>query len=365
MKKIFKFKEWFYPRLNKPNNYFDRLESSIHINLQSPEMIEWFPSPQCNAKCLYCSSDTDPGTSQAIIALPQMIEIIQSLSSQGIKVWNIGGRWGEPLLYPQLLDILKTIKTAKLYGILITNGLLLNEKFIEELAAIKWELLKISLDSHRKEIHDKIRGSQGSFAQIDSSLKFLKKLKQKQKFPYSLCCPVITNQTYLYLHEYIEYCIENQVDEIEFMPIHNIGVNNNAQKFLLSNEEIKEFLKLAKKKIKESRIKHNLHFIINHYEQKTTKTEPVYNSRNLYCIHLWKTLVISEEGHLCPCSAIKDISFKVTGNDYLGAWKSTEMNKLRQKILKGEFIEPGACKECCGPLRNETLKFNRYLDSKN
>jgi MoaA/NifB/PqqE/SkfB family radical SAM enzyme len=342
-----------------------RLSFSIFRKLQGPQAIEWFPSYVCNSRCQYCGGydkEAKAGFGK-IVPTKNITEWIKSSGSSGSTLWNIGGRGGEPLLYPKLIEALELIKFYKMQGVLITNGILLDEAFLSRLAKAKWDILRISLDSHIPEIHDQIRGIEGNFRNIDKALNLLKKIKEDSSsaYPYIICCPVITSKNYKHIPGYIEYCIKQGVEEIQFMPL--INVHQRAAQLSLSDEQKNELMVFLQASVGEKRIRHNIGFIISLFKDNKN-TDPgipvVSNSpKKLYCIHLWKTLVISEDGFLSPCSLIKDKLLKINGS-YTGAWNSREMNNLRQKILRGELISP-LCNDCCGPLRNETDNFNRYL----
>jgi MoaA/NifB/PqqE/SkfB family radical SAM enzyme len=348
----------------------NRLYASIYKELQSPEAIEWFPTYFCNSKCHYCGGYDKEAISTFGELLPynKIIKIIELSAKTGTAIWNIGGRGGEPLFYPNLMDILEKIKGYNMQGILITNGLLLDEKFITRLICAKWDILRISLDSHIPDIHDEIRGIKGNFEKIDRALTLFRILKKENNTnsPNIVCCSVISNKNYKYITEYIEYCIDRKVDAIQFMPL--INVHESAKKLALSDTQNNELVDLLEKRICEHRIKHNIRFIIPLYKYKDTtdkrrrKLNSETNSSNkfkLHCIHLWKTMVISEDGYLSPCSLIKDKLVRIKGS-HLEAWNSEKINQLRRRILNGELIDT-ICKDCCGPLRNQTDNFNRFL----
>jgi MoaA/NifB/PqqE/SkfB family radical SAM enzyme len=349
------------------NNGFQKLYGSIFKKLQPPAAIEWFPTYYCNSHCRYCGGYDRKAISEfeATIPYKEIIEIVRLTGEGGTSTWNIGGRGGEPLLYPNLIDILALIKQQGMKGILITNGLLLNDEFVKKLTDIRWDILRISLDSHVPKIHDEVRQVSGNFDKIDKALILYKRLKKEYNtpFPNIVCCPVITNKNYSYILEYMDYCIEKGVDEIQFMPL--TEVHDEAKKLSLSEEQREEFIALIEKARSEKRVRHNIGFIISQYKNSNNRLQDnSYNTSydKLYCIHLWKTMVISEDGYLSPCSMIKDKLVRITGS-YLDAWNSGIMNALRGKILKGEFIN-AACQDCCGPLRNETLDFKQYISSK-
>ncbi len=347
-------------------NSFDRIYTSIYEGLRGPEVIEWFPSYLCNSKCQYCGGydEETKAAFRQLVPYEEIKRIIKLSAECGVTLWNIGGRGGEPFFYPDVINSLQEVKQYNVKGILITNGLLLDKEGINKLVNIKWDILRISLDSHSAEIHDRLRGIQGNFNRIDKALSLFKNIKKDQntRFPGLTCCPVITNNNYKFIKEYMDYCIEKGVDEIQFMPL--INVHERAEKLVLSDYQKKELVALLEEKASENRIRHNISFVISLYKNNDEENKGEWNiersfNKKLYCVHLWKTLVISEDGYLSPCSLIKDKLVKIKSS-LTDAWGSEVMSELRSKILNAELIS-SACKDCCGPLRQETINFNRYL----
>lgn len=367
-------KKIFSPRYTRTHSTridsFDRLAVSIFKALQGPEAIEWFPSCVCNSKCQYCGGydkETISGFGKPV-PFGNVVRYIELSGRNGTTTWNIGGRGGEPLLYRDLIGVLELIKRHKMRGILITNGLLLDEAFSARLAKAKWDILRISLDSHLPEIHDEIRGIKGNFKIIDNALTVFKTIKKADGsgYPYIICCPVISNKNFRYISEYIEYCVDKEVSEIQFMPL--INVHDRAGTLGLSESQNTDLIASLEENAGEKRVKHNIGFMLSLYKNDHTRRDPgssapICATGKLYCIHLWKTLVISEDGYLSPCSLIKDKLVRIEGS-LLKGWNSREMNALRAKVLEGELIS-SICKDCCGPLRNETDDFNRYMERKN
>lgn len=96
----------------------------------------------CNYKCRYCFSHFN---TKSILSIKEWKEIVDNISSSiSVRRFNIAG--GEPLLYPQIDELIEYIKSKGIDVSIITNGILLNEYFIERHAE-NLETIGISMDS--------------------------------------------------------------------------------------------------------------------------------------------------------------------------------------------------------------------------
>lgn len=100
----------------------------------------------CNYKCKYCFSHFN---TKKILSLEDWKEIVDNISSNiKVKRFNIAG--GEPLLYPRVDELIEYIKSKDIDVSIITNGILLNQSFIEKHSS-NLETIGISIDSLSKE----------------------------------------------------------------------------------------------------------------------------------------------------------------------------------------------------------------------
>ena len=97
---------------------------------------------QCNYKCKYCFAHYED---KKILPIEDWIEIIDNISNSiPVKRFNIAG--GEPLLYPKINELIEYIKSKNIHVSIITNGILLNESFIER-HSNNLDTIGISMDS--------------------------------------------------------------------------------------------------------------------------------------------------------------------------------------------------------------------------
>lgn len=100
------------------------------------------PMRRCNLSCAYCN-EFDKVSNP--VAIDEMRRRIDHLKRLGTNVVTISG--GEPLLHPQLDDLIRYIRSRGILAGLITNGYLLTEKRIQQLNDAGLDHLQISIDN--------------------------------------------------------------------------------------------------------------------------------------------------------------------------------------------------------------------------
>jgi MoaA/NifB/PqqE/SkfB family radical SAM enzyme len=107
-----------------------------------PLLVHVVPIRRCNIDCAYCNEYDK-------VSQPVPVEVmkarIDKLASLGSSVVAFSG--GEPMLHPQLDDLIRHIRSRGMLPGLITNGYLLSRKRIEELNEAGLDFLQISIDN--------------------------------------------------------------------------------------------------------------------------------------------------------------------------------------------------------------------------
>jgi MoaA/NifB/PqqE/SkfB family radical SAM enzyme len=112
------------------------------VNTDHPLLVHIVPIRRCNIDCGYCNEydKTSPP-----IALDVLTRRIDKLAELGTSVVAFSG--GEPMLHPQLDDLIRRIRRHGMMAGLITNGYYLVEKRIKELNDAGLDYLQISIDN--------------------------------------------------------------------------------------------------------------------------------------------------------------------------------------------------------------------------
>ncbi len=132
------------------------------VRKPSGPVVIWNLIRRCNLTCKHCyttSADIDfPGE----LTTPEIFNVMDDLRAFKVPVLILSG--GEPLLHPDIFAISQRAKDLGFYVALSSNGTLINEQNIQQIAAMNYQYIGVSLDG-LKETHDRFRRVPGCFDQ--------------------------------------------------------------------------------------------------------------------------------------------------------------------------------------------------------
>ncbi|MCP4147547.1 MAG: radical SAM protein, partial [bacterium] len=159
---------------------------------------------RCNLYCQMCGYARNRAfeeKGEPELSLSQWQRVIDELVEMGINYFSILG--GEPLLYPGLPEDQKYIaQKGKQCGI-TTNGLLLEEN-AQMLSEAGLHRIHISLDCF-PEIHDAIRGTEGTFDRAMKGIKKIHRLKKGNQGPEIIANVVVSETNQDVLDKYLTH----------------------------------------------------------------------------------------------------------------------------------------------------------------
>ena len=134
------------------------------LDTEHPLLVHIVPIRRCNIDCGYCNEydKVSPPIPFEVVAAR-----IDKLAELGTSVVAFSG--GEPMLHPQLDDLIRHIRSHRMMAGLITNGYFLSEKRIGELNAAGLDYLQISIDNV---VPDEV--SKKSLKVLDAKLQLLR-----------------------------------------------------------------------------------------------------------------------------------------------------------------------------------------------
>ncbi len=112
------------------------------VSTDHPLLAHIIPIRRCNLSCTYCNEYDDFSKP---VATETMFHRVDKLAELGTSVITISG--GEPLLHPELDEIIQRIRKNGMIAGMITNGYLLMPDRIQRLNRAGLEWLQISIDN--------------------------------------------------------------------------------------------------------------------------------------------------------------------------------------------------------------------------
>lgn len=140
-------------------------------HLLGPLAVHLEVAARCNLACAHCFASPLPRPGEAL-SLAELEPLFAELASLGS--YRLGVTGGEPLLRPDLLELLDLALAAGLRPCVTTNALLVDEHVARELGRRDLVWLNVSLDGPDAESNDAIRGP-GTFERVLERLSILRR----------------------------------------------------------------------------------------------------------------------------------------------------------------------------------------------
>src|SRR5690348_6962833 len=118
-----------------------RMITKALLSTNHPVLVHIIPMRRCNLDCGYCNEYDDVSKP---VPLEEMKRRLDLLADMGTSIITISG--GEPLMHPELEEVIRHIRKRGMVAGMITNGFLLSKERIKSLGEAGLEHLQISID---------------------------------------------------------------------------------------------------------------------------------------------------------------------------------------------------------------------------
>src|SRR5260370_2536439 len=126
-------------------------------------LVHIIPMRRCNLDCGYCNEYDQVSKP---VPIEEMKRRLDYLAAMGTSIITISG--GEPLLHPELEEVIRHIRKHGMIAGMLTDGFFLSKERIASLNAAGLEHLQISIDNVTPD-----EGSKKSLHTLDSPLEWL------------------------------------------------------------------------------------------------------------------------------------------------------------------------------------------------
>jgi len=142
----------------------EKMEKEQENHKYPLNQIYFYLTEGCNLRCRHCwiapkyQSEGDSSSALDLDLFKSIIEQAKPLGLTGVKLTG-----GEPLLHPEINEILEHIQTEDLLLTVETNGVLCTPELASKMAACKNPFVSVSLDGADAGTHEWVRGVTGCF----------------------------------------------------------------------------------------------------------------------------------------------------------------------------------------------------------
>ncbi len=149
------------------------ITSTCNLRYRLNELY-FYLTDTCNLRCRHCWIEPRyQPEERAVSAIDRelFISILDQAEPLGAKGVKLTG--GEPLLHPQIGELLDIVRQRRLRLTVETNGTLCTPEIAEKIAACEHAFAAVSLDGADAETHEWIRGKEGCFTAAVTGIKNL------------------------------------------------------------------------------------------------------------------------------------------------------------------------------------------------
>jgi len=139
----------------------------------TPRIVFWETTGACNLRCVHCRrewSEAPPNELSTEEAKHRLIDAIADARWHSILVFS----GGEPLMRPDLYELIGYTSQRGLIPAVATNGTLIDDEVAHRFASLGVSRVSVSLDGATAATHDAFRGLPGSFEEALRGIRALR-----------------------------------------------------------------------------------------------------------------------------------------------------------------------------------------------
>jgi len=235
---------------------------------------------------------------------------------------------GEPLLHPELEEIIARVNERGLFPYLVTNGLLLSPERSRSLIEAGIKQIVVSVDGWDPGSYAHRQGD-AELGQVLDNLRRFREIRGERRLPWLASITVLDSESKSRLAE-IKRLLASRVEDCRIIPLTDFGIPGHEP---------------------------NPHLLLG---RRSWKRVP--------CGYLWKVLSVGWDGQVTACC--NDHNYLLAYHRVQEAplseiWQCEKLQEWRAFQLRGEFDHMPMCGRCTSDWANSLsfawtrLKFNR------
>ncbi|MBI4612116.1 MAG: radical SAM protein [Planctomycetes bacterium] len=253
-----------------------------------PDSVQWLTTSACNLRCAHCGTNAGrPARDE--LSTAEMKDIVDQLAALGTDEIQLTG--GEPLVRPDLFEILRYAAARGIRYTLVTNGTHV-ARFAKELSELPPAAIKVSVDGIPA-THDRLRGA-ANFDAAMRALEFFRDLPVGTR----VLCTTLNRANCPELHELFGHVRASAATHWEFhLCIREGRAQENAGWMFLTREEVEALFRFI--------LQNKGRFPIFLGEGYYGPLTPALTDQRFFCGSGWSTFTIMPNGDVAGCPAFE------------------------------------------------------------
>lgn len=201
----------------------------LHYSQDKKPVIAWNVTRRCNLHCAHCYTDSFDRQYEGELTTEEAKAVIDDLAAFGAPVILFSG--GEPLLRPDLPELVERAQSRGIRSVISTNGTLLIHGVAQELKDLGVSYVGVSIDGPQA-VHDRFRGMAGAFHEALQGIRNCRDVGLRVGLRVTL-----TQFSYANLTDIFDIVEEEDIPRVCFYHLAYAGRGDRIVKFDLSHEE--------------------------------------------------------------------------------------------------------------------------------
>lgn len=318
-----------------------------------PRWVQIGFDDRCNYQCAMCRIHSYLHRSDDVVHTMQpdaLARLLRDLRAVGTRIVDVSG-WGEPLLHPNAIAMLRLIREMGMECQLVTNGSLLSPAVCGELLAMRLNRLRVSINSGTDETHHLItQAPLGERGQIMEMVRYIAQHRGERSGGLPDLAVTIAIQKYNYREIVMlaKEAVAVGLDNLEFLPL---TINEASRELALDpteQEEVRRQVTEADALMRAAgKTTTAASFLDNPTE--TYWTREVYSRIPCYAGQFF--CKINADGDVNPCCPSVRVMGNVVAHGIREIWASPAYRAFRQEALAlpklGRPVAQCNCYNCC------------------
>ena len=315
----------------------------------APTLVSFAVTRECNLKCKHCYSQSIDSPHPQELNTAEAKRLISQIAEAGAHLLILDG--GEPLMRPDVFDLVRHSRSVGLTTVMGTNGTLITTEVAAKLVEAGIQALAISLDGADKETHDAFRGVEGVWEQM---LRGVENVRQAG-IPFQIA-PTLRHERWGQWGAIADKAKEWGATAVEVFDYVSVGRGEENPEFEMTVEERRAFVReyIARQRADDEVVYRcvALPQLWVEVEKTVPEEEVLMKFVRSCCAAGIRYCCVLYEGTVYPCMVLQEKAGDVREQSFLDIWQNSEVFQ----VLRDRDRLEGKCGRCdyryvCGGAR--------------